>query len=189
MIGEIRFTASVLLCIALTACNMAPVIKQFRIDKTSMKELELMNYKYRELTEENDIEKKNDELSTLPISDFYTLCPGVREIRVGDFSKNDINYSTISLTFYHDTLIHFECLVSYGLQDVLTTKYPNYTRIQADKQTIFKWYNHSTVATLFDDDKFNAITFTIEDEPASSSIYKLAARKRNEYLKNANRNL
>lgn len=137
-------------------------ILEFRINKTTLKDLDTMNYKREKVSE------------VYPNYDAMGI--GVNFIQLKDFKKLDIEFSSVALTFQYDTLISLKCS-SHKLYDALTTKYPNYTVNPYNSQEI-SWHNKSIEASLS-----GRFLFFIGDNGKEEKIYKKVKEIENDSLK------
>ena len=108
-------------------------IYEFKINKTTVKDLDTMQYK-REKTYSGykDISKE---------------FPEVKIIQLANIDKKDFTLESIKLYFFRDTLIEFTAFTNYIFLDILKSKYPNYVlNYEYDK---INWYNKEIQAEVF----------------------------------------
>src|ERR1700733_11625242 len=88
-------------------------IYEFKINKTTIKDLAKLPYKARELTIAKDIDERL--LNHRVIEHWEILCDDIKVFLPEDFKKNGLDYKNCRLAFYRDTLVLLTSDVNFDL--------------------------------------------------------------------------
>jgi len=157
-------------------------ILEFQINKTTIKALDTLKYKNKEISIKDGIEDQIEEMGILSVTDWDLLCEGVRKFKIIDFKKGTIEFSLVTLTFYKDTLIEFSSSVNFEMAEILEAKYPNYEFTYDDEYSHDDWYNQSIHARWSYNQKYGA-TFFIYDTDKAVEIMKKEDKAKADFLK------
>ena len=131
-------------------------ILEFQINKTTIEDLDTRKYQIKEITIQDGITDQIDKMGINSVTDWELLCDGVKKFKIEDFKEGTIEFSSVTLTFYKDTLMEFSSSVNYETDDILRAKYPNYEYTSDDGNSSDEWYNQSITARFHDDKKYGS---------------------------------
>lgn len=160
-------------------------IYEFQINRTTIKDLDTLKYKSKEITVKDAIENNIKRFGTAGVTDWFLLCDGVRQFKIKNFSKGSINFSSITLTFQNDTLINFNSAkVNWDLLEALQAKYPKFKEEVKGNELTCDWFNEDIEARWYTDTDMTY--FAVRDFNKMGKLRLKGEDAKKEYIKKMN---